>query len=53
MIEKTVLYGFLVALTMGLSALAFFVWAVLANQWDDTEDVKYRILEREWEEVRK
>lgn len=50
MIEQTVVYGFLISLSMGLSALAFFVWAVLANQMDDTEDVKHRILERELEE---
>lgn len=50
MIEKTIIYGFLISLSMGLGALAFFVWAVLANQMDDTEDVKYRVLERELEE---
>ncbi len=50
MIEKTIIYGFLISLSMGLSALAFFVWAVLSNQMDDTEDVKYRVLERELEE---
>ncbi len=47
MIEKAIIYGFLIALSMGLGALAFFVWAVLSNQMDDTEEVKYRILERE------
>ncbi len=52
MIEQTVVYGFLISLSMGLSALAFFLWAVLANQMDDTEDVKYRVLEREMEEER-
>lgn len=50
MIEQTIIYGFLISLSMGVSALAFFVWAVLANQMDDTEDVKYRVLERELEE---
>jgi len=50
MIEKTIVYGFLISLSMGLSALAFFVWAVFANQMDDTEDVKYRVLDREREE---
>jgi len=50
MIERTIVYGFLISLSMGLSALAFFVWAVFANQMDDTEDVKYRVLEREREE---
>lgn len=47
MIEKAIIYGFLVSLSMGLGALAFFVWALLSNQMDDIEDVKYRILERE------
>jgi len=51
MIEKTVVYGFLISLSMGLSALAFFVWAVLSSQMDETEDVKYRVLERELEET--
>jgi len=52
MIEQTIVYGFLISLSMGVSALAFFVWAVLANQMEDTEDVKYRVLERELEEER-
>ena len=52
MIEQTIVYGFLISLSMGVSALAFFVWAVLANQMDDTEDVKYRVLDRELEEER-
>jgi len=50
MIEKMITYGFLVSLSMGLGALGIFVWAVLSGQLDDTEDVKYRILEREMEE---
>ena len=32
---------------MGLGALSIFIWAVLSGQMEDTEDVKYRILERE------
>ncbi|MGE5893188.1 MAG: cbb3-type cytochrome oxidase assembly protein CcoS [bacterium] len=52
MIENTVIFGFLIALGMGLGALSIFVWAVLSGQMDDTEDVKYRILEREMEERR-
>ncbi len=47
MIENTIVYAFLVALGMGLGALAIFIWAVLSGQMDDTEDVKYRILEQE------
>lgn len=49
MIENTIIFEFLIALIMGLGALAFFVWAVLANQMEDPEDVKYRVLERELE----
>lgn len=52
MIEKTIIYGFLIALGMGLGALAIFVWAVLSGQMDETEDVKYRVLEREMEKDR-
>lgn len=48
--EKTIICSFLISLAMGCGALAFFVWTVLSNQWDDTEDVKYRILEGEMEE---
>jgi len=48
--ENTIVYGFLVSLGMGLCAFAFFVWAVLSHQMDDTEDVKYRVLEREIED---
>jgi cbb3-type cytochrome oxidase maturation protein len=47
MIEITVLFAFCVALGMGLGALSIFIWAVLSGQMEDTEDVKYRILERE------
>lgn len=47
MIEKAVIFGILIAFAMGLGALAVFVWAVLSGQMEDTEDVKYRILERE------
>lgn len=53
MIESTVIYGFLVALFMGLGALAVFIWAVLSGQMEDTEDLKYRILQREMEDRRK
>jgi len=45
--ENTLLYGFLIALSMGLGALAIFIWAVLSDQMDDTEDIKYRMLEQE------
>lgn len=45
--EGTVLYGFLVALCMGLAALGIFIWAVLSGQMEDAEDAKYRMLEKE------
>jgi cbb3-type cytochrome oxidase maturation protein len=51
MIESSVIYGALIALCMGLSALAIFIWAVFSGQLEDTEDLKYRILQREMEDV--
>jgi cbb3-type cytochrome oxidase maturation protein len=45
--ETAVIYGFLIALSMGLGALAIFIWAVLSGQMEDTEEIKYRILEQE------
>jgi cbb3-type cytochrome oxidase maturation protein len=53
MMENTLLYGFLIALSMGLGALAIFIWAVLSGQWEDTEDIKYRMLEQELDDERK
>jgi cbb3-type cytochrome oxidase maturation protein len=50
MIEPTIIFGIVIAFAMGLGALAIFVWAVLSGQMEDTEDVKYRILEREMED---
>lgn len=47
MMAGPVLFGFLVSLGMGLGALAFFLWAVMAGQMEDTEELKYRILQRE------
>lgn len=47
MVEETLFYSFSIAMCMGLGALSIFVWAVLDNQMDDTEDIKYRILEKE------
>jgi cbb3-type cytochrome oxidase maturation protein len=45
--ESAVMYGFLIALSMGLGALAIFIWAVLSGQLEDTEEIKYLVLERE------
>ncbi len=47
MIENTIIYSFLIAVCMGSGALALFLWAVLSGQMEDTEDVKYRVLEQE------
>ncbi|NTV15716.1 MAG: hypothetical protein HGA96_17595 [Desulfobulbaceae bacterium] len=39
---------FLVALCMGLAAFCLFIWSVLSGGLDEeSEDVKYRVLERE------
>jgi len=46
MIELT--FGqFLVALSMSLGALCFFIWAVLSGLFVDVEDIKYRVYNRE------
>jgi cbb3-type cytochrome oxidase maturation protein len=45
--EDALLYAFFIALCMGLGTLGIFIWAVLGNQMDDTEDIKFRILEEE------
>jgi cbb3-type cytochrome oxidase maturation protein len=47
MIEATLLYGFFIALCMGLGSLAIFVWAALGGQMEDAEDVKHRMLAQE------
>lgn len=48
--DEVVFYEFLIAICMGLGALAFFIWAVLSGQLDETEDIKYRMLEMETED---
>jgi len=45
--ETAIIFGFLIALSMGLGALAIFIWAVLSGQMEDTEEIKYRVLDRE------
>jgi cbb3-type cytochrome oxidase maturation protein len=44
---ETVFYEFLIALCMGLGALCIFIWAVLSGHFEETEDIKHRILRRE------
>jgi cbb3-type cytochrome oxidase maturation protein len=51
MIESTLLYGFLIALSMGLGAFAIFVWAALGGQMEDAEDVKHRVLAQEMDDA--
>ena len=48
--EEAVFYEFIIALCMGMGALGVFIWAVMSGQLDETEDIKYRILEREMED---
>lgn len=45
--EEIIYYEFLIALCMGIGALAIFIWSVLSGHMEETEDIKYRILERE------
>ncbi len=47
MMTSPVMFGFFVSLGMGLGAFAFFLWAVMAGQMEDAEEVKYRIIQRE------
>lgn len=51
--DEAVVYEFIMALFLGLGALALFVWSVLSGHFEDTEDVKYRVLEREREDGRR
>jgi cbb3-type cytochrome oxidase maturation protein len=45
-----IVFGFLVSLGMGLGAFAVFLWAIMDGQMEETEELKYRILEREKED---
>lgn len=44
---EVVFYEFLIALFMGIGALSILAWSVLSGHFEETEDVKYRILERD------
>ncbi|MBU0674170.1 MAG: hypothetical protein KJ950_05970 [Proteobacteria bacterium] len=47
--EQIVFWEFLVALCMGLASFSVFIWAVLNGELDEeSEDVKHRVMEREW-----
>jgi cbb3-type cytochrome oxidase maturation protein len=45
-----IVFGFLVSLGMGLGAFAVFLWAVMDGQMEETEELKFRIIEREQED---
>jgi nitrogen fixation-related uncharacterized protein len=45
---------FLVALCMGLAAFCLFIWSVLSGELDEeSENVKYRVFDREREDGRR
>lgn len=47
--EQIVIWEFIVALCMGLAAFCAFIWSILGGELDeDGEDIKYRVMEREW-----
>jgi len=45
--EQLVFLQFLVALSMGLAGVCFFVWAALSGLFKDIESIKYDMLRRE------
>ncbi|MEJ2182347.1 MAG: cbb3-type cytochrome oxidase assembly protein CcoS [Nitrospirota bacterium] len=45
--EEIVILEFIVAVLMGLGALCVFIWAVLSGHYEDAEEIKYRVLQRE------
>ncbi len=45
--ELLIFLQFLVALSMSVAAVFFFIWGVLAGQMKDIESIKYTMLERE------
>lgn len=45
---------FIVALCMGLAAFCIFIWSVLSGGLDEeSEDVKYRVFDRERDDGRR
>jgi cbb3-type cytochrome oxidase maturation protein len=50
---EVVFFEFLIALFMGLGALSILIWSVLSGHFDEMEDAKYRMLEREMEDERR
>lgn len=45
--ERMIFLQFLVALCMSLAAVCFFLWGTLDGQFNDSEAVKFDMLERE------
>lgn len=41
------------SITLGIGAWLFFMWSVKKGQYEDAEDIKYRILEDDDIQVRK
>jgi cbb3-type cytochrome oxidase maturation protein len=47
---EVVFYEFLIALFMGIGALSILIWSILSGHFEEMEDAKYRMLERERED---
>ncbi|MEO8505396.1 MAG: hypothetical protein ABI609_15980 [Acidobacteriota bacterium] len=45
--ETMIFLQFLVALSMSLAAVCFFVWGTLDGQFKDGESIKFAMLKRE------
>lgn len=50
MLEQITFFEFLVAFFMGLSALAFFLWAIMVGAFRDVEGIKHQVMEVENDE---
>lgn len=50
---EVVFFEFLIALFMGIGALSILIWSVLSGHFEEIEDVKYRMLERDRENERR
>ena len=47
---EVVFYEFLISLFMGIGALSILIWSILSGHFEEMEDAKYRMLERERED---
>jgi len=50
---EVVFYEFLIALFMGIGALSILIWSILSDHFEELEDAKYRMLEREKDDERR